>query len=148
MFSNLGLLMCLCWTLAFVAIYDSDDAFWYPFITFNSLQVGSGNRASFSQSWSIRVLGQYNVTNLIWGERVFPFFRGWLSVVWDAPLQSVAEHFGRPFSEPRNNPFDRVPVRRISFPICLEIGHLICSQMNFFYPFLRSYSFVPRTLIN
>ena len=41
MFSNLGLLMSLCWTLAFVAIYDSDDAFWYPFIIFNSLQVGA-----------------------------------------------------------------------------------------------------------
>ena len=39
MFSHLGLLLCLCWTMAFVAIYDSDDAFWYPFITFNSLQV-------------------------------------------------------------------------------------------------------------
>ena len=40
MFSHLGLLLCLCWTLAFVAIYDGDDAFWYPFITFNALQVG------------------------------------------------------------------------------------------------------------
>ena len=40
MFSHLGLLLCLCWTMAFVAIYDGDDAFWYPFIAFNSLQVG------------------------------------------------------------------------------------------------------------
>ena len=39
MFSHLGLLLCLCWTMAFVAIYDGDDAFWYPFIAFNSLQV-------------------------------------------------------------------------------------------------------------
>ena len=48
MFSHLGLLLCLCWTLAFVAIYDSDDAFWYPFIAFNSLQVRSFTNLRFS----------------------------------------------------------------------------------------------------
>ena len=54
MFSHLGLLLCLCWTLAFVAIYDGDDAFWYPFIAFNSLQVGKINFMTKSQlqsSW-------------------------------------------------------------------------------------------------
>ena len=39
MFSNLGLLLCLCWVMAFVAIYDNEDFFWYPFIIVNSLQV-------------------------------------------------------------------------------------------------------------